>query len=203
MKKTALIIVDVQNDFCEGGNLPVTGGIATAERIAAYVEANHEAYDVIVATRDFHHPHGTNGGHFAEAGEDPNYATTWPAHCVEGTEGADFRPELAEALRHVDIHIVKGMGEAAYSGFEGVVIATDQTLDRALTNLDIERVDVVGIATDHCVAATALHSVERYYITSVLLDLCVGVAPDTSLAAVQNMLDAGVVVTTTAARTRI
>ena len=191
--KTALIIVDVQNDFCEGGNLAVTGGNLVAQRIANYVEANKDAYDVIVATRDWHQPDNDNGGHFPADGEAPNYDTTWPHHCIAGTTGADYHPAIATVLQHVDTHIVKGMGVAAYSGFEGVVHTTNDTLEEALTDENITNVDIVGIATDYCVRKTALMGSELY-TTRVLLDMCAGVAPDSTATAIAEMQAAGITI---------
>lgn len=192
--KTALIIVDVQNDFCEGGSLPVTGGNLVAQRIADYVEANKDAYDVIVATRDYHQPDNDNGGHFPADGEAPNYSTTWPHHCIAGTPGADYHPALATVLQHIDTHIVKGMGAAAYSGFEGVIYTTNDTLEEALAAENITDVTLGGIATDYCVLRTALHAAERGLSTRVLLDMCAGVAPDSTATAITEMRNAGILV---------
>src|SRR4051794_16248249 len=140
----ALLVVDVQNDFCEGGSLAVDGGAAVAAAISAFV-ANAD-YDHIVTTRDAHRD---PAGHFAA---EPDYVDTWPAHCVVGTPGAEFHPALD--LQRVEAVFDKGAFAAAYSGFEGV--DTDgNNLATWLHEHDVDEVDIVGIATDHCVRATA------------------------------------------------
>ena len=170
----ALIIVDVQNDFCEGGSLAVEGGADVAARIGPYT--GRADYDVVVATQDFH---VDPGDHFTE----------WPPHCVAGTEGAAFHPALDTT--NVDAVFRKGEDRAAYSGFEG---ATEEgiTLAAFLHDRDVSDIDVVGLATDHCVRATALDAAAEGFDTRVLLDLCAGVAPDTTDAALDELRDAGV-----------
>ncbi|WP_327113202.1 isochorismatase family protein [Nocardia sp. NBC_01730] len=177
----ALIIVDVQNDFCEGGSLAVTGGAAVAARISEHLTATR--YNAVVATRDYHIDPGE---HFAD---DPDYVDSWPPHCRVGTSGADFHP----ALTTEPIHQIfsKGAYSAAYSGFEGA--AEDGTgLADWLHDHGIDAVDIVGIATDHCVRATALDARIEGFDTRVLLDLTAGVAPDTTSAALGRMRTAGV-----------
>ncbi|GAA2721424.1 isochorismatase family protein [Actinocorallia aurantiaca] len=179
----ALIIVDVQNDFCEGGSLAVEGGAALASAISGHVTARREEYAHVVATRDFHHD---PGDHFSE---EPDYAASWPPHCVIGTEGAGFHPELE--LDHVEAVFSKGHGTAAYSGFEGET-HEGETLEEWLRSRGVTEVDVVGIATDHCVRATALDAAAAGLSTTVLLDLTVGVSPATTEHAVEEMRAAGV-----------
>ncbi|GAB3669591.1 nicotinamidase [Actinocorallia lasiicapitis] len=177
----ALIIVDVQNDFCEGGSLPVGGGSDVAAAISAHVAAS--GYDHVVATRDFHLD---PGAHFAA---EPDYVTTWPPHCVIGTPGADFHPALA--LGPIEAVFSKGRESAAYSGFEG--FHDDGTpLAEWLAEHDVTAVDVVGIATDHCVRATALDAAREGLATTVLLDLTAGVAPATTEVALDDLRAAGV-----------
>ena len=163
----ALIVVDVQNDFCEGGSLAVAGGTAVAVRIAGLLAADH-GYDHVVATRDHHIDPGP---HFSAQ---PDYVDSWPVHCVAGTPGAEFHPALAAT--GFDAVFDKGEYAAAYSGFEGLaagVTLADWLVDRAVT-----AVDVCGIATDYCVRATALDAVRDGFATRVLLDLTAAVAPD-------------------------
>lgn len=180
---TALIIVDVQNDFCEGGSLPVNGGAAVAAAISMYVRDNVRAYDHIVATRDFHLD---PGGHFSD---DPDYVGTWPPHCVIGTPGADFHPNLD--LAPIEAVFSKGEREAAYSGFEGA--ADDGTpLAEWLRKREVGSVDVVGIATDHCVRATALDAVRSGLTARVLLGMTAAVAEETARQALTEMGAAGV-----------
>jgi nicotinamidase/pyrazinamidase len=177
----AIIVVDVQNDFCEGGSLPVAGGAAVAAAISEKL-TGHD-YQQVVATRDYHLDPGT---HFSEH---PDFTNTWPVHCVAGTPGASFHPELDVAP--IDAVFTKGRHAAAYSGFEGA--------DRDGTGLAdwlrarrINEVDVVGIATDHCVRATALDAAKAGFATTVLLDLTAGVAASTVESALAEMTNAGI-----------
>ncbi|GAA3232837.1 nicotinamidase [Actinocorallia longicatena] len=177
----ALIIVDVQNDFCEGGSLPVGGGSEVATAISGHVADG--GYDHVVATRDFHLD---PGAHFSG---DPDYATTWPPHCVIGTPGADFHPNLV--LAPIEAVFSKGRESAAYSGFEG--LHDDGTpLGEWLAAHGVTEVDVVGIATDHCVRATALDAVKAGLATTVLLPLTAGVAAGSTLTALGEMRAAGI-----------
>jgi nicotinamidase/pyrazinamidase len=179
----ALIIVDVQNDFCEGGSMGVGGGAGVAAAISEYVAANRSAYAHIVATRDFHLD---PGAHFSEA---PDFVDTWPPHCVIGTEGADFHPDLA--LAPIEAVFSKGRATAAYSGFEGVS-DQDVPLGAWLRERGVDTVDVVGIATDHCVRATAVDAVREGLDTTVLLGLTAGVARETTDRAVDVLTAEGV-----------
>ena len=141
----ALFIVDVQNDFTEGGALGVPGGAAVASGVSAYLAENPERYDLVVASRDWHDGDNDNGGHFATAAA-PDFVETWPVHCVAGTPGAEYHPDLDTA--RVDVHVRKGQGKPAYSMFEGV---SDDglTLPQVLDERNVTDVDVVGIATPH------------------------------------------------------
>lgn len=176
----ALIVVDVQNDFCEGGSLAVAGGAAVAAAISEHMAGNN--YDVVVATRDYHIDPGT---HFSD---NPDYVDTWPVHCVAGTPGASFHPELdVSAIQAV---FSKGAYAAAYSGFEGAS-ADGSSLADWLRERDVTSVDVVGIATDHCVRATALDAVQDGLATRVLLDLTAGVGQPTVDSALEKLRGAG------------
>jgi nicotinamidase/pyrazinamidase len=178
---TALIITDVQNDFCEGGSLAVGGGSEVAAAISLHAASHH--YDHVVATRDFH---VDPGAHFSA---EPDYVSTWPVHCVTDTPGADFHPALDTT--RVEEVFSKGAHAAAYSGFEGA--APDGTsLADWLSERQVDTVDVVGIATDHCVRATALDAVKNGLAVQVLLDLTAGVAAPTTEAALVELDSAGV-----------
>src|SRR5215213_2278336 len=176
----ALVVVDVQNDFCEGGSLAVSGGAALAAAISAHIPSG--GYDHVVATRDHHIDPGR---HFAEQ---PDFLETWPAHCVVGTGGV----ELHEALDRGPLEAVFDKGEyaAAYSGFEGA--ADGVALVDWLRERGVDAVDVVGIATDHCVRATALDAVGNGFATRVLLPLTAGVTDGTTDAAIEEMRTAGI-----------
>jgi nicotinamidase/pyrazinamidase len=182
----ALIIVDVQNDFCEGGSLAVAGGAAVARSISSLLTSGGHGYDHVVATKDYH---VDPGAHFAD---DPDYAHSWPRHCVAGTTGSEFHPELA--TEPIEAVFRKGAHAAAYSGFEGV---TDDGTSLAdwLRARDVDQVDVAGIATDYCVRATAADAAVNGFKTRVLLGLTAGVAPGTTAEAITSLIDTGVEVT--------
>jgi nicotinamidase/pyrazinamidase len=182
----ALIIVDVQNDFCEGGSLPVGGGAAVAKGISLALTRAGTRWDHVVATKDYH---VDPGAHFSP---DPDYVDTWPAHCVAGSSGADFHPELITDRIEAVFH--KGAHKAAYSGFEGRT-ETGETLAGWLRANGVSDVEVVGIATDHCVRATALDAAAEGFATTVLLELTAGVAQTTTDAAL-DQFRAGSVATT-------
>ena len=178
----ALIVVDVQNDFCEGGSLAVAGGTAVAAAITEHVRTSAGDYAHVVATRDHHID---PGHHFAEQ---PDFLESWPAHCVVGTGGVDLHP----ALDHGPLEAVFDKGEhaAAYSGFEGR--SHRVPLAHWLRERGVDAVDVVGIATDHCVRATALDAVGHGFATRVLLDLTAGVAEASTEAALEQLRTAGI-----------
>jgi nicotinamidase/pyrazinamidase len=190
----ALFIIDVQNDFTEGGALGVAGGDAVAEGITAYLRAHPGRYDVVIASRDWHDGDGDNGGHFA-TDEAPDFVATWPAHCVSGTPGAEYDPGLDASL--IDVHVRKGQGEPAYSIFEGTTPEGDE-LEAALDRYGIDDVDVSGIATDYCVRASALDALHAGRRVRVLTDLVAGVAPDSSAAALEELREAGAVLVASA-----
>ena len=179
----ALIIVDVQNDFCEGGSLAVAGGTAVAQSVSALLTAGDHGYEHVVATKDYH---VDPGGHFSDH---PDYVRSWPVHCVAGTAGSDFHPDLVtEPIEEV---FRKGAHAAAYSGFEGV--ADDGTpLAGWLRDRGVDAVDVVGIATDYCVRATAADAAASGFSTRVLLGLTAGVAPGTTAEAITELRETGV-----------
>jgi nicotinamidase/pyrazinamidase len=183
----ALLIVDVQNDFCEGGSLAVSGGAEVARSIGAFLAGlDRDSYAHIVATQDHH---VDPGSHFSAA---PDYVGTWPPHCVAGTLGSDFHPSLDPA--GFEAVFRKGAHSAAYSGFEGAD-ADGVPLAAWLRERGITAVDIAGIATDHCVRATATDAATAGFTTRVLLDLTAGVAADTTKAALDEMRTAGVELT--------
>ncbi|MEV8129610.1 isochorismatase family protein [Pseudarthrobacter oxydans] len=193
----ALIIVDVQNDFCEGGSLAVSGGADVAGAISEYVDAHHGEFDHIVATQDWHIDPGE---HFSDT---PDFKDSWPPHCLAGTPGAELHPDLD--TEYIQAYFQKGQFSAAYSGFEGLLAPEDAVptgerqpgalpgpadagrfapdedaigLDDWLQSHDVEDVVVVGIATDYCVMATALDAVQAGYSVTVLRSLTAGIAED-------------------------
>jgi nicotinamidase/pyrazinamidase len=198
----ALVIVDVQNDFCEGGALGVEGGAQVAADLSEHLENNAAGYDFVVATQDWH---VDPGSHFSD---DPDFVDSWPRHCVAGSKGAQLHPELD--TEPIDAYFRKGAFEAAYSGFEGVLAPEDEvatgdlddeesdaaedviSLDDWLRQNDVDEVVIAGIATDYCVRATALDAVQAGYTTSVLLPLTAGINADRVTATVAELEDNGV-----------
>jgi len=201
---TALIVVDVEVCFTEGGTLPVTGGAAVAAAISAHLAAHGDRYAHVIASRDWHNAlPDTNDGHFAAPGTDPDYVTSWPEHGVAGTSDAHYHPALH--LPERTVHVVKGMGRADYSAFDGVLLdclGDDEPAGLLSALPGVETIVVVGIATDHCVKATALAAVAAGYRVQVLTDLTAGVAVPTTIAALTELAQAGVELTSTAATTR-
>ena len=183
----ALIVVDVKKDFCEGGSLAVTGGAALAGAISAYL-ADGANYRHVVATQDFHIDPGS---HFSDH---PDYAASWPPHCVVGTTGADFHPNLDTSA--VEAVFRKGQHAAAYSGFEG----SDESgtlLGDWLRGHGVDEVDVVGIATDYCVHATAADAARAGFATRVLLDLTAAIGADSTVRTIEDLRAKGVELTGT------
>ena len=177
----ALLIVDVQNDFCEGGSLAVVGGQSVVSKINALLATRH-GYDHIVATQDCHIDPGS---HFSDT---PDFIDSWPPHCVAGSQGAEFHPDLHTG--QIEEVFRKGAYAASYSGFEGT--ADRVGLAQWLQARGVDEVDVVGIATDYCVKATALDAAAAGFTTRVLVDLTAGVSADSSAAALEDMREAGV-----------
>jgi nicotinamidase/pyrazinamidase len=188
-EQRALLIIDVQNDFCEGGALACPGGAQVAASISDYLKTEKPRYRAVIASRDWHTPNDRNGGHFAAPGEQPDFVTTWPLHCIAETEGANYHPNL-DASR-IDAHIYKGQGANGYSIFEGVTERGESMAD-LLARLEVTQVDVVGIATDYCVRASALDARNQGLQVRVLTDLIAGVAPESSAAALNELRGAGV-----------
>ncbi|MHA7305512.1 isochorismatase family protein [Arthrobacter sp. TMN-49] len=199
----ALIIIDVQNDFCEGGSLAVTGGADVASEITELI-ADAPDFDFIVATQDWH---VDPGSHFSDT---PDFRTSWPVHCVAGSKGAALHRNLD--TEDIDAYFRKGKFDASYSGFDGLLAPEDEvavgereahesadedaesplSLDDWLRENDVQDVVIVGLATDHCVRATALDAVNAGYNTTVLRDYIAGVDEDASEAALEELQDAGV-----------
>lgn len=185
----ALIVVDVQNDFCEGGSLPVAGGARVASEVSDLLGRWHGKapdapdYSHVVATKDHH---VDPGAHWSS---EPDFVDSWPVHCEVGTDGEAFHPNLDP--QPFDAIFLKGEYAAAYSGFEGAS-SDGVALAEWLRQHGVDEVDVCGIATDHCVRATALDAVGQGFTTRVLVELCAGVAPESTTAALVEMAEAGV-----------
>lgn len=201
----ALIIVDVQNDFCAGGALATDRGAKVASLISEYVEDNHHRYEAVVATQDWHID---PGAHFSDT---PDFMDSWPVHCVANTEGAEIHPNLD--TDYIEAYFRKGRYEAAYSGFEGLQAPEESvmtgehepgaTLDDEgpktpladwLDEHEIQDVDIVGIATDYCVLATAKDAVDAGYETRVLIDLTAPVHENKLDEVIAEMEDEGITV---------
>lgn len=188
----ALFIIDVQNDFTEGGALGVEGGAAVAAGVSALLAGHPDFYRYVFASRDWHDIDTDNGGHFARDAA-PDYVSTWPVHCVAGTTGAEYHPALRTDA--VSFHIRKGQGKPAYSIFEGTT-DTGETVGALLTAHGVTDVDIVGLATDHCVRLSALDALEHGQHVRILTDLIAGVAPGPSEAALAEVAHAGATLVT-------
>jgi nicotinamidase/pyrazinamidase len=184
----ALIVVDVQNDFCPGGSLAVAGGDDVASGITEFLTSKRQDYELVIATQDWH-PAASMLPGFSHFSDEPDYVETWPVHCVQGTAGAEFHPRLS--LPNDTRVVRKGQTSAAYSGFEG---RDDHgtTLGDLLEDRGIDSVDIVGLATDYCVKATALDAQRSGLSVRVLLPLVAGVSPTTTAEALDEMRGAGV-----------
>ncbi|WNB85098.1 isochorismatase family protein [Cellulomonas sp. ATA003] len=179
----ALLIVDVQPTFCEGGSLPVDGGDDVAHAVAAFASLRRDRYDTLVTTQDWH---VDPGDHFSD---EPDFVDSWPPHAVAGTQEAELHPALSEL--YPEVMVKKGENQAAYSGFEGLD-GEGRPLASILADLEITEVDVVGLAESHCVKATALDAVRAGLRTRVLTDLTAPVTPEQGAAARAELADAGV-----------
>ena len=186
--RTALLVVDVQPTFCEGGALGVAGGNDVAANVADLLAGEH-GYDLVVTTQDWHID---PGDHFSV---EPDFVDTWPPHGVAGTAEAELHPALDAVVDRIDAGVRKGMHAAAYSGFEGVD-GDGRTLNDLLSSAGVHEVDVVGIAFDHCVRATAMDAAANGYATTVIEGLSASVAPETEAAARTQLADAGIEVIT-------
>ena len=196
----ALIVVDVQPTFCEGGELGVAGGNAVAERIARYVAEHRSEYAYIATTQDWHVDPGTHWS------DQPDFVDTWPVHGKAGTPNAQLHPAIA-ALR-IEHHFKKGQYSPSYSGFEGYEDNTDRiatraqavddarnamTLAGALDAAEVTRIDVVGLAESHCVKETALDAKRLGYEVHVIERLAEPVSEELGVAARRQMREAGVI----------
>ncbi|UFS57807.1 isochorismatase family protein [Subtercola endophyticus] len=185
--KKALFIIDVQNDFTEGGALGVEGGAAVAAGISRLLAEHPDAYDLVIASRDWHDAENDNGGHFALDAQ-PDFVTTWPVHCVAGTPGAEYHDDLTEQA--IDFHVRKGQGQPAYSIYEGVT-EEGGTVHALLDEHAVTEIDIAGLATDYCVRASALDAIEHGRRVRVLTDLVAGVGEASSEAALAELAHAG------------
>ena len=181
----ALFVIDVQNDFCEGGALACQGGALVASSITSYLKGNKSNYDKVIASRDWH----------TSDSIEPDYVNTWPLHCIAGTPGAEYHPNLDSSP--VDIHIKKGQDQPGYSIFDGVTESGEKIQD-LISRLGITEVDVVGIATDYCVRASALDAKKFGLDVRVITSLTAGVSAASTEAAIDELVDAGVRVSATA-----
>ena len=187
----ALVVVDVQNDFCPGGALGVAGGAEVAAATSQLLAREGIAYDHVVATQDFHID---PGAHFSDA---PDFVDSWPPHCRAGSWGALLHDDLE--TRRIEAVFRKGQYTAAYSGFEGSTSTVTAEGGELVTGLadwlrahDVDEVHVVGIATDHCVRATAVDAAAAGFRTTVLLGLTAGISTAAVAAALEEMRAAGV-----------
>ena len=179
----AIVVVDPQPDFFEGGALPVPGATRTAEHIAEYLAAHGGDFSLKIVTQDWHLDPSEHWS------DHPDFITTWPVHCVAHGDGARIHPALAN--ESWDVIVRKGQHEGAYSGFEGTS-ESGSTLAEVLETAGVGVVTIVGFATDHCVKATALDARALGFEVKVALDLCAGVDPETTRHALTEMSNAGI-----------
>lgn len=188
----ALIVVDAQNDFIEGGALAVNGGRVITEKIAEHITAHGRDYAVIAFTQDWHRSNSDNGGHFALR---PDYVDTWPQHCIANTHGAEFVPVIEDVIEsgyHTTAIFQKGYGSPSYSGFDGSFEDSDSgrwlDLSTYLSQNGVSEIDVVGLAADYCVLSTALDGIKHGYTVRVLPHLTVGIH-DTAKAVAEKVAE--------------
>ncbi|HYA29887.1 MAG TPA: nicotinamidase [Acidobacteriota bacterium] len=179
----ALVIIDVQNDFCPGGALPVTDGDRVVPALNRYIEKFTQEKLPIFATRDWH-PEKTI--HFKA------YGGLWPPHCIQGSKGAEFRADLALPEEAVIVSAGMAPDEEGYSGFDGVD-SSGMGLAERLRQSNVTRIYVGGLATDYCVKQTVLDGLKHGFGVTLLTDAVRGVelAPGDSQRAIEEMLRAG------------
>lgn len=166
----------------------MAGGDAVAIGITRHLAEHAGEYELIIASRDWHDAENDNGGHFALPPAEPDFVDSWPVHCVAGTPGAEYDPGLeTSAVTH---HLYKGQGKPDYSAFQGVT-AAGETAARLLAEHAVTDLDVAGIATDHCVRASALDALNAGTRVRILGGLIAGVAPKSSAAALEELAAAG------------
>ncbi len=184
--RNALLIVDVQMDFVEGGSLGVAGGTNVAAMIARHIRHFKQQYQFVVASRDYHE---NAPDHISD---NPDFINTWPPHCMAGTPGAAFVPTIQNLVREKYIQevVTKGRDKAAYSAFDGYDKRGHPLLDVIRENR-IDFIDICGIATDYCVRATALDARKADFQVRVLVNLCAAVKEETGLQALDEMKAAG------------
>ena len=184
--RNALLVIDVQNDFVEGGSLAVKGGREVAGMVSRHLRHFKGEYQFVAATRDYHED---PGDHFSDH---PDFQSTWPPHCVAGTPGAGFCPPIQNLVREklIQTVVTKGQHAAAYSGFEGVD-ARGHLLLEVLKENRVDHIDICGLATDYCVRATALDARKAEFQVRILLNLCAPVSPETGQQALEEMKAAG------------
>lgn len=190
----ALLVIDVQVDFCESGALACDGGALAAKRISEYLKTSKSNYDFVIASRDWHTPGDSNGGHFPPAEVAPDLVNNWPLHCIAGEKGAEYHENFDSSL--VDIHIKKGQGSHGYSIFDGTT-EDGEEFSKLIQRLGINSVDVVGIATDYCVRASSIDSKHAGLDVRVITSLTAGVAQSSIEAAIDEMVDLGISVVPT------
>lgn len=179
----ALLVIDVQNDFCEGGALPVAHGAEIARRITQFIRQRVGTYELILASQDCH---VEPKGHFSSK---PDFVFSWSIHALKGSYGSQLHQALDSSL--IDHVIYKGEYKGAFSAFEGITSAGEYLLE-LLERREIEVVDICGIATDFCVLHTALDAIDSGFPTTVFLDLIGGVSEQGSIDALEELQSRGV-----------
>lgn len=181
IRMRALLIIDVQNDFCPGGNLAVPKGDEVVPILNKYIKIFQKKGWPIIASRDWH---PRNSRHFKEFGG------LWPAHCIQRTKGARFHPNLKLSPTTIIISKGRGLEEDAYSAFQGYD-KYGRSLKDVLDRLRIKELFIGGLATDYCVRATVLDALENNFKVKILSDAIRGVDQKSSLSAIAEMVRKG------------
>ena len=192
LSKSALLVVDVQNDFCPGGALAVPNGDQVIAPLNIMISLFKRHDGLILFSRDWH-PRNTK--HFAEFGG------KWPAHCIQGTWGAELNSKLNTTHLPTAIDIIKGTSQEddGYSPFEGIMMLGSFSTGQLLRSQEITELFIGGLATDYCVKAACLDAIRFGFKTCLLLDACraVNINPDDGDRAIEEMRQSGVVIATT------
>jgi nicotinamidase/pyrazinamidase len=184
--RNGLLVIDLQNDFLEGGSVPVPGGTQIAAQVARHIRHFRSEYSFVVATRDVHED---PPDHFADK---PDYINTWPKHGLVGTQGATLCTPIFNLVREKIIQVVldKGRHAGAVSAFEAQDLRGHLLVD-VLREQRVDHIDVCGLITEYCVRASALDARKHEFQVRVLVNLCGAASPDNALRAYEDMKTAG------------
>lgn len=181
--KRALLIVDVQNDFCEYGPVPSIGGSQIASSITRFIDFNYSAYELILASKDWHQ---SPTEHFSKR---PDFISNWPSHCVGSTEGAELHSNLNRKM--IDHELIKGEYTAGMSAFEAKT-SLNEGLIELLERREIDLIDICGLNADSNLYSTAIDALELGFPTTLFIDMCSGYSEESTLHALEDLESRGV-----------